>query len=276
MVGGFAKARGKCGAAGRWLAGVAGALALAGAASAAFAQTSAADAAHIAHIEAGLVSAPGGPPTRTPLTQRMAELHVREGVSIAYIHDGQIAWARGFGVTRIGGPPVTPETLFLAGSLRSALTATVVLNLSQFGRIDLNRVDDRDIDLGDLRLGRLDPPITVGFVLRDSDSGDKELRRILGRVHRPALRPVDARYRVGPARHGPHVRRTADSPGRLWTPHRRMVSEGEVLPGRRAHRSCPRSSFGPRPRIWRAGSSLFSARWPASPTSCCFAPPRTR
>jgi CubicO group peptidase (beta-lactamase class C family) len=104
---------------------------------AASAQVSAADAAHIAHIEAGLVSLPDGPSERTPLAQRMDELHV-PGVSIAYIHDGRIAWARGFGVTRIGGPPVTPTTLFQAASISKALTATVVLNLAQFGKFDLD------------------------------------------------------------------------------------------------------------------------------------------
>ena len=41
------------------------------------------------------------------LADRMAALHV-PGVSIAVIHDGAIEWARGIGVTRIGGPPVTP------------------------------------------------------------------------------------------------------------------------------------------------------------------------
>src|SRR5207248_1362488 len=51
-----------------------------------------------------------GQSNESKLLDRMAELHV-PGVSIAVIHDGAIEWARGFGVTKIGGPAVTPETL---------------------------------------------------------------------------------------------------------------------------------------------------------------------
>jgi CubicO group peptidase (beta-lactamase class C family) len=52
----------------------------------------------------------------TSLTARMEALHV-PGVSIAAIHGGKLEWARGFGVAEIGGPPVTPETLFQAASI---------------------------------------------------------------------------------------------------------------------------------------------------------------
>src|SRR6266699_2766857 len=58
----------------------------------------------------------GEPATTTKLADRMAALHV-PGISIVVIHDGKIEWARGFGVARIGGPPVTPDTLFQAASI---------------------------------------------------------------------------------------------------------------------------------------------------------------
>src|ERR1700733_5736359 len=45
----------------------------------------------------------GEQPPTTKLADRMAALHV-PGVSMAVIHDGKIEWARGLGVTRIGGP----------------------------------------------------------------------------------------------------------------------------------------------------------------------------
>src|ERR1700689_474573 len=51
--------------------------------------------------------------TMSKLTDRMEALHV-PGVSIAVIHTGKIEWARGFGVTKVGGSPVTPDTLFQA------------------------------------------------------------------------------------------------------------------------------------------------------------------
>src|SRR3954468_3013406 len=57
-----------------------------------------------------------------PLKQRMEMLQV-PGVSIAYIHDGRIAWAGGYGVARIGGPAVTTDTRFQAASISKAVTA---------------------------------------------------------------------------------------------------------------------------------------------------------
>src|SRR5690242_6080520 len=69
------------------------------------------------------------------LASRMAALHV-PGVSIAVIHDGKIEWARGFGVTKLSGPPVTANTLFQAGSISKPVTATAVLHLVQRGQLD--------------------------------------------------------------------------------------------------------------------------------------------
>src|SRR5215831_6911207 len=67
----------------------------------------------------------------------MAALHV-PGVSIAVIRDGKIEWARGFGVTKIGGPPVTPDTLFQAASISKPVAALAVLRLVQSGKLDLD------------------------------------------------------------------------------------------------------------------------------------------
>lgn len=73
--------------------------------------------------------------------QRLADLmradHV-PAISVAVIRDGVIAWARGFGVTRPGGPPVTPDTLFEAGSISKPVTALEVLHLVQTGRLALD------------------------------------------------------------------------------------------------------------------------------------------
>jgi CubicO group peptidase (beta-lactamase class C family) len=71
------------------------------------------------------------------LADRMAALHV-PGVSIAVIHDGKIEWARGFGVTRVGGPPVTPDTLFQAASISKPVAAMAVLRLVQSGKLSLD------------------------------------------------------------------------------------------------------------------------------------------
>jgi CubicO group peptidase (beta-lactamase class C family) len=94
----------------------------------------------IRHIQDALLPAvltKGEPPAATKLADRMAALHV-PGVSIAVIHDGKIEWARGFGVTRIGGPPVTSETLFQAASISKPVTAMAVLRLAESGKLNLD------------------------------------------------------------------------------------------------------------------------------------------
>jgi len=71
------------------------------------------------------------------LESQMAALHVT-GVSIAVIEDGAIAWARGFGVTRIGGPAVTTDTLFQAASISKPVSALAVLRLVESGKLNLD------------------------------------------------------------------------------------------------------------------------------------------
>ncbi|QRN54834.1 serine hydrolase [Dyella caseinilytica] len=79
-------------------------------------------------------------PCRT-LQQWMQDLHV-PGVSIAVIHNGTIAWAKGYGVARIGGEPVTADTMFQAGSISKAVSAMGTLHLVQQGKLSL----DEDIN----------------------------------------------------------------------------------------------------------------------------------
>lgn len=93
----------------------------------------------IEHIERLIppVLVQGEAPVRPRLSDRMAELHVT-GASIAVIHDGAIQWARGFGLTRVGGPPVTANTLFQAASISKPVTALAVLRLVQAGKLELD------------------------------------------------------------------------------------------------------------------------------------------
>ena len=111
--------------------------ALAGAAHAA---PSARDQAAIAAVETQLVRLEGagkGVATST-LAARMADLKV-PGVSIAFIEDGKVKWARGYGLAVTGAnTPVTPETLFQAASMSKALAATAALRLVEQGRFDLD------------------------------------------------------------------------------------------------------------------------------------------
>ena len=79
-----------------------------------------------------------GRPVRWTIEERMAH-HGVPGVSIAVIDGGRIAWARGFGVREAGqADPVTPSTLFQAGSISKPLTATAMLRLVEQGAVDLD------------------------------------------------------------------------------------------------------------------------------------------
>ena len=62
---------------------------------------------------------------RTQIAQRKVP-----GLSLAIIDGGKIVYARGYGVTAPGGKePVTPETLFLAGSVSKSVAAVGALKL---------------------------------------------------------------------------------------------------------------------------------------------------
>ena len=71
------------------------------------------------------------------LEARMAQYHV-PGVSIAVVHDGKIEWARGFGVASVGGPAVTAETMFQAGSISKPVAAMAALKLVEQKKLSLD------------------------------------------------------------------------------------------------------------------------------------------
>jgi CubicO group peptidase (beta-lactamase class C family) len=95
---------------------------------------------HIQHVTSGLIGGvviKGDEHVTHTLSDRMTELNV-PGVSIAVIHQGKIEWARGFGVRSVGGPPVTADTMFQAGSISKPLAAMAALHLVQQGRLSLD------------------------------------------------------------------------------------------------------------------------------------------
>jgi CubicO group peptidase (beta-lactamase class C family) len=108
--------------------------------STAFGQPSSAVDQRILRIQDGLLPAvivKGEPIATMKLADRMTALNV-PGVSVALIHGGKIEWARGFGVSRVGGPPVTPDTLFQAASISKPVSAMAVLKLVEEGNIELD------------------------------------------------------------------------------------------------------------------------------------------
>ena len=76
------------------------------------------------------------------LSQRIEALMataVVPGLSVAIVEEGQLAWAKGFGVadTRTGEPVIT-ETIFEAASLTKPVFAYLALQLVQVGVLGLD------------------------------------------------------------------------------------------------------------------------------------------
>ena len=85
----------------------------------------------------GAVEIVGRTPLRITLAEAMKEAHV-PAVAIVVIRHGQVDWARGFGLTRDGGEPVTSRTLFQAGSISKTIASVAALRLVQAGRLSLD------------------------------------------------------------------------------------------------------------------------------------------
>lgn len=99
-----------------------------------------ADDAAIARIEAGLrpaVALANAAVKTESLQDAMTRLKV-PGVSVAVIKDAKVAWARGYGVAWIGGPAVTPQTLFQAASVSKPVAAMAALRMVEQGKLDLD------------------------------------------------------------------------------------------------------------------------------------------
>ena len=77
-------------------------------------------------------------PLRMDLPQLM-KLYNVPGLSMAVIDDYKIVWAKGYGVIETGSSkPVTPETLFQAGSISKPVAATGALYLVEHGKLVLD------------------------------------------------------------------------------------------------------------------------------------------
>lgn len=99
-----------------------------------------ADDAAIARIEAGLrppIALSNVPVKTETLQDAMARLNV-PGVSVAVIKAGKIAWSRGYGVAWVGGPAITPRTLFQAASISKPVAAMAALRMVEQGQLDLD------------------------------------------------------------------------------------------------------------------------------------------
>src|SRR5437764_124049 len=103
-------------------------------------QQAAQDTGHAQHIENGLLTAIAihGQASPMKLTERMTYYRV-PGVSIAIINNGQIEWARGYGVMEARGTKtVTALTPFQAASISKPVAAMAALSLVQAGKLSLD------------------------------------------------------------------------------------------------------------------------------------------
>ena len=95
----------------------------------------------IHRVEATLVDLPmgeGQAPLRMDLLQLM-KLYNVPGLSIAVIDNYKIVWTKGYGVIETGSStPVTPKTLFQAGSISKPVAATGALYLVEHGKLALD------------------------------------------------------------------------------------------------------------------------------------------
>src|SRR5688500_15473916 len=72
------------------------------------------------------------------IAQQMQKRQIT-GLSLAIIQRGKIVKARGYGVTdRTSRTPVTPSTLFQAGSISKPVAALGALRLVEQGRVSLD------------------------------------------------------------------------------------------------------------------------------------------
>ena len=80
----------------------------------------------------------GQPLPTMRLTERM-RYHDVPGVSIAFFDNGDVRWARSFGLADVAANrPVTQETLFQAASISKSVTALAALRLVQDGKLKLD------------------------------------------------------------------------------------------------------------------------------------------
>jgi CubicO group peptidase (beta-lactamase class C family) len=92
-------------------------------------------------IEHGLLKPRGKqirPRRKMELSKRM-EYYKVPGFSIAIVEQGELAWAKGYGVVEAGGEkPVTDKTIFQAASISKPVTAMVALHLVEAGLLNLD------------------------------------------------------------------------------------------------------------------------------------------
>ncbi|HET9920392.1 MAG TPA: serine hydrolase [Ktedonobacteraceae bacterium] len=103
---------------------------------------------------------------RTTLAERMA-FYRTPGVSVAVVNNGEIEWARGYGVLEAGrAEPVTTETIFQVCSVSKHVAMVGTLRLAQEGVLDLDEDSNRYLTSWKLPAnGSWQPRVTIRQLL---------------------------------------------------------------------------------------------------------------
>jgi CubicO group peptidase (beta-lactamase class C family) len=104
------------------------------------------------------------------LTEQMPVLLERYGVSgsvVAAIEDGDVAWARAYGLADVAeGTPMEPEMVFNFGSCGKMITAWAIMRLVEAGQIDLDAPVNRYLRRWQVESAAYDPAeVTVARLL---------------------------------------------------------------------------------------------------------------
>lgn len=88
---------------------------------------------------APLANQNAGDPQLDAVVERAMRQHNVPGASVAVLKNGEVAWARGYGMADSAqGQPVTPDTVFDAASIAKPVTAWGIMNLVEDGLLDLD------------------------------------------------------------------------------------------------------------------------------------------
>ncbi len=114
-------------------------------------------------------SSSGQRPEPRDLLTEMKRLNV-PAVSIAVVHEGKIEWAKGNGLTRVGGIAVNPNTMFQAASISKSITAMAALHLIEQGKLSLDTPIQTELNSWTLRQNRFTEqhPVTLRELLANT------------------------------------------------------------------------------------------------------------
>lgn len=128
---------------------------------------------------------------------RMAEDPAVVGLAVAVIEGGEIKFAEGYGVTRLGGDAVTADTVFRWASLSKGVASTAIGKMVAEGELSLSDTIAKfqtslRLPMGGEKVGTLEDLLAhkIGIVpnaydTRLEDGGDpSEIRKALGKLKR--------------------------------------------------------------------------------------------